>query len=48
MKILERSSSKKIVISKQLGEYKDFVNILDQNNYINVTGNGYTKCLYLK
>ncbi len=45
MKILERSSSKKIVISKQLGEYKDFVNILDQNNYINVTGKWLYKML---
>lgn len=45
MKILKRSSSKKIVISKQLGEYKDFVNILDQNNYINVTGKWLYKML---
>ena len=38
IKILNRSHSKKIVLSKKLANYEKFINILEQQNYINVTG----------
>ena len=38
IKILNKSHSKKIVLSKKLANYEKFINILEQQNYINVTG----------
>lgn len=38
IKILNKSHSKKIVISKKLAKYEEFVSVLEHQNYVNVTG----------
>ena len=45
LKILKRSSSKKTVASKIIAENKKYINILEQENYINITGKWLYKML---
>lgn len=45
LKILKQSSSKKMLISKIIAENKKYVSILEQENYINITGKWLYKML---